>query len=83
MQFYDKVMIFPFTLGNMPAPEQTPTEEELQQTTQESSTSPGMETEATAITILASVKEQVFCSFLSIPTRNLVWVGLNILKIGV
>ncbi|XP_078232399.1 plakophilin-4 isoform X10 [Pogona vitticeps] len=42
----------------MPAPEQTPLEEGLQQTTQESSTSPGMETEATATTILASVKEQ-------------------------
>ncbi|XP_042314414.1 plakophilin-4 [Sceloporus undulatus] len=42
----------------MPAPEQTPLEEALQQTTQESSTSPAMETEATATTILASVKEQ-------------------------
>ncbi|XP_034987903.1 plakophilin-4 isoform X10 [Zootoca vivipara] len=42
----------------MPAPEQTSLEEGLQQTTQESSTSPGMETEATATTILASVKEQ-------------------------
>ncbi|XP_060633313.2 plakophilin-4 isoform X1 [Anolis sagrei] len=42
----------------MPAPEQTPLEEGLQQTTQESSTSPAMETEATATTILASVKEQ-------------------------
>ncbi|XP_048339491.1 plakophilin-4 isoform X9 [Sphaerodactylus townsendi] len=42
----------------MPAPEQTPLEEGLQQNPQESSTSPGMETEATATTILASVKEQ-------------------------
>ncbi|XP_028602220.2 plakophilin-4 isoform X7 [Podarcis muralis] len=42
----------------MPAPEQTSLEEGLQQTTQEPSTSPGMETEATATTILASVKEQ-------------------------
>ncbi|XP_053116000.1 plakophilin-4 isoform X11 [Hemicordylus capensis] len=42
----------------MPAPDQTPMEEGLQQTTQESSTGPGMETEATATTILASVKEQ-------------------------
>uniref|UniRef100_A0A8D0HI11 Plakophilin 4 n=1 Tax=Sphenodon punctatus TaxID=8508 RepID=A0A8D0HI11_SPHPU len=43
----------------MPAPEQTPlVEEGLQQTTQETSTSPGMEPEATATTILASVKEQ-------------------------
>lgn len=50
----------------MPAPEQTSLEEGLQQTTQEPSTSPGMETEATATTILASVKEQVlvFCGFL-------------------
>nr|XP_056717586.1 plakophilin-4 isoform X7 [Euleptes europaea] len=42
----------------MPAPEQTPLEEGLQQNPQESSTSTGMETEATATTILASVKEQ-------------------------
>ncbi|XP_074001470.1 plakophilin-4 isoform X3 [Numenius arquata] len=43
----------------MPAPEQTPmVEEGLPQTTQEPSTGPGMEPEATATTILASVKEQ-------------------------
>ncbi|NXP02481.1 PKP4 protein, partial [Thinocorus orbignyianus] len=43
----------------MPAPEQTPmVEEGLPQTTQEPSTGPGMEAEATATTILASVKEQ-------------------------
>ncbi|CAM2100446.1 unnamed protein product [Caretta caretta] len=43
----------------MPAPEQTPlVEEGLQQTTQETSTGPGMEPETTATTILASVKEQ-------------------------
>nr|XP_014430861.1 plakophilin-4 [Pelodiscus sinensis] len=43
----------------MPAPEQTPLGEEgLQQTTQETSTGPGMEPETTATTILASVKEQ-------------------------
>ncbi|XP_068936842.1 plakophilin-4 isoform X5 [Petaurus breviceps papuanus] len=43
----------------MPAPEQTPLlEEGLQQTSQESSTDPGMEPETTATTILASVKEQ-------------------------
>uniref|UniRef100_A0A7M4EP69 Plakophilin 4 n=1 Tax=Crocodylus porosus TaxID=8502 RepID=A0A7M4EP69_CROPO len=45
--------------GNMPAPEQTPlVEEGLQQTTQEISSGPGMESETTATTILASVKEQ-------------------------
>lgn len=44
----------------MPAPEQTPSVEEgLQQTTQETSSGPGMESETTATTILASVKEQV------------------------
>ncbi|KAM9235002.1 plakophilin-4 isoform 2-T2 [Leptosomus discolor] len=43
----------------MPAPEQTPmVEEGLPQTTQETSTGPGMEPETTATTILASVKEQ-------------------------
>lgn len=43
----------------MPAPEQTPVVEEgLLQATQETSTSPGMEPETTATTILASVKEQ-------------------------
>ncbi|XP_075789556.1 plakophilin-4 isoform X6 [Pelodiscus sinensis] len=43
----------------MPAPDQTPLGEEgLQQTTQETSTGPGMEPETTATTILASVKEQ-------------------------
>ncbi|KAM9031847.1 plakophilin-4 isoform X4 [Sarcophilus harrisii] len=43
----------------MPAPEQTPlVEEGLQQTSQETSTDPGMEPETTATTILASVKEQ-------------------------
>ncbi|KAM9284102.1 plakophilin-4 isoform 6-T6 [Cariama cristata] len=43
----------------MPAPEQTPVVEEgLPQTTQETSTGPGMEPETTATTILASVKEQ-------------------------
>ncbi|XP_019377901.1 PREDICTED: plakophilin-4 isoform X1 [Gavialis gangeticus] len=43
----------------MPAPEQTPlVEEGLQQTTQEISSGPGMESETTATTILASVKEQ-------------------------
>ncbi|XP_025055705.1 plakophilin-4 isoform X4 [Alligator sinensis] len=43
----------------MPAPEQTPlVEEGLQQTTQETSSGPGMESETTATTILASVKEQ-------------------------
>ncbi|XP_063174411.1 plakophilin-4 isoform X5 [Candoia aspera] len=42
----------------MPAPEQIPLEDGLQQTTQESSANPAMETEATATTILASVKEQ-------------------------
>uniref|UniRef100_A0A8C8R8B1 Plakophilin 4 n=1 Tax=Pelusios castaneus TaxID=367368 RepID=A0A8C8R8B1_9SAUR len=43
----------------MPAPEQTPlVEEGLQQTTQDTSTGPGMEPETTATTILASVKEQ-------------------------
>ncbi|NWU57099.1 PKP4 protein, partial [Dromas ardeola] len=43
----------------MPAPEQTPmVEEALPQTTQETSTGPGMEPETTATTILASVKEQ-------------------------
>ncbi|XP_059583346.1 plakophilin-4 isoform X2 [Alligator mississippiensis] len=43
----------------MPAPEQTPSVEEgLQQTTQETSSGPGMESETTATTILASVKEQ-------------------------
>ncbi|KYO17973.1 plakophilin-4 isoform C [Alligator mississippiensis] len=46
-------------VGNMPAPEQTPSVEEgLQQTTQETSSGPGMESETTATTILASVKEQ-------------------------
>uniref|UniRef100_A0A7N4P4T8 Plakophilin 4 n=1 Tax=Sarcophilus harrisii TaxID=9305 RepID=A0A7N4P4T8_SARHA len=45
--------------GGMPAPEQTPlVEEGLQQTSQETSTDPGMEPETTATTILASVKEQ-------------------------
>uniref|UniRef100_A0A8C5TD40 Plakophilin 4 n=1 Tax=Malurus cyaneus samueli TaxID=2593467 RepID=A0A8C5TD40_9PASS len=43
----------------MPAPEQSPgLEEGLLQTAQETSTGPGMETETTATTILASVKEQ-------------------------
>ncbi|XP_075286145.1 plakophilin-4 isoform X3 [Opisthocomus hoazin] len=43
----------------MPAPEQTPVVEEgLPQTTQETSTGPGVEPETTATTILASVKEQ-------------------------
>ncbi|KAM6268849.1 plakophilin-4 isoform 2-T4 [Porphyrio hochstetteri] len=43
----------------MPAPEQTPmVEEGLPQTAQEASPGPGMEPEATATTILASVKEQ-------------------------
>ncbi|NWS69798.1 PKP4 protein, partial [Crotophaga sulcirostris] len=43
----------------MPAPEQPPmVEEGLLQTTQETSTGPGMEPETTATTILASVKEQ-------------------------
>ncbi|NWT06442.1 PKP4 protein, partial [Mionectes macconnelli] len=43
----------------MPAPEQSPmVEEGLPQTTQETSTGPGMEPETTATTILASVKEQ-------------------------
>ncbi|NWW45471.1 PKP4 protein, partial [Pedionomus torquatus] len=43
----------------MPAPEQGPmVEEGLPQTTQEPATGPGMEPEATATTILASVKEQ-------------------------
>ncbi|KAM9287184.1 plakophilin-4 isoform 5-T5 [Morus bassanus] len=43
----------------MPAPEQTQmVEEGLPQTTQETSTGPGMEPETTATTILASVKEQ-------------------------
>ncbi|XP_054237163.1 plakophilin-4 isoform X3 [Indicator indicator] len=43
----------------MPAPEQIPmVEEGLPQTTQETSTGPGMEPETTATTILASVKEQ-------------------------
>ncbi|KAM6260737.1 plakophilin-4 isoform 5-T5 [Spheniscus humboldti] len=43
----------------MPAPEQTlVVEEGLPQTTQETSTGPGMEPETTATTILASVKEQ-------------------------
>ncbi|KFP06607.1 Plakophilin-4 [Calypte anna] len=43
----------------MPAPEQTPmVEEGLPQTSQETSTGPGMEPETTATTILASVKEQ-------------------------
>ncbi|XP_007669334.1 plakophilin-4 isoform X3 [Ornithorhynchus anatinus] len=43
----------------MPAPEQIPlVEEGLPQTTQDASTSPGMEPETTATTILASVKEQ-------------------------
>ncbi|XP_051479394.1 plakophilin-4 isoform X2 [Apus apus] len=47
------------TRGKMPAPEQTPmVEEGLPQTTQETSTGPGMEPETTATTILASVKEQ-------------------------
>ncbi|OXB82329.1 UNVERIFIED_CONTAM: hypothetical protein H355_004646 [Colinus virginianus] len=45
--------------GEMPAPEQTPmVDEGPPQTAQETSTSPGMEPEATATTILASVKEQ-------------------------
>ncbi|XP_074767512.1 plakophilin-4 isoform X3 [Athene noctua] len=45
--------------SKMPAPEQTPmVEEGLPQTTQETSTGPGMEPETTATTILASVKEQ-------------------------
>jgi len=49
-----------FVAGEMPAPEQTPVVEEgLLQATQETSTSPGMEPETTATTILASVKEQV------------------------
>lgn len=48
-----------FIAGEMPAPEQTPMVEEGLQTTQETATSPGMEPEATATTILASVKEQV------------------------
>ncbi|XP_031446694.1 plakophilin-4 isoform X2 [Phasianus colchicus] len=47
-----------FIAGEMPAPEQTPMVEEGLQTTQETSTSPGMEPETTATTILASVKEQ-------------------------
>lgn len=48
----------------MPAPEQTPmVEEGLPQTAQETSTSPGMEPETTATTILASVKEQVSALF--------------------
>ncbi|XP_058048258.1 plakophilin-4 isoform X6 [Ahaetulla prasina] len=42
----------------MPAPEQIPLEDGLQLTNQESSANPAMETEATATTILASVKEQ-------------------------
>ncbi|XP_070587669.1 plakophilin-4 isoform X8 [Erythrolamprus reginae] len=42
----------------MPAPEQIPLEDGLHPTNQESSTNPAMETEATATTILASVKEQ-------------------------
>ncbi|XP_026530360.1 plakophilin-4 isoform X4 [Notechis scutatus] len=42
----------------MPAPEQIPLEDGLQPTNQESSANPAMETEATATTILASVKEQ-------------------------
>ncbi|KAK9410652.1 plakophilin-4 [Crotalus adamanteus] len=42
----------------MPAPEQIPFEDGLQPNTQESSANPAMETEATATTILASVKEQ-------------------------
>nr|XP_009930484.1 PREDICTED: plakophilin-4 isoform X3 [Opisthocomus hoazin] len=43
----------------MPAPEQTAVVEEgLPQTTQETSTGPGVEPETTATTILASVKEQ-------------------------
>uniref|UniRef100_A0A8C0F9T8 Plakophilin 4 n=1 Tax=Bubo bubo TaxID=30461 RepID=A0A8C0F9T8_BUBBB len=48
-----------FNPSKMPAPEQTPmVEEGLPQTTQETSTGPGMEPETTATTILASVKEQ-------------------------
>ncbi|XP_010712254.2 plakophilin-4 isoform X3 [Meleagris gallopavo] len=47
-----------FIAGKMPAPEQTPMVEEGLQTAQETSTSPGMEPETTATTILASVKEQ-------------------------
>lgn len=51
----------------MPAPEQTPmVEEGLPQTTQETSTGPGMEPETTATTILASVKEQVYALFSAI-----------------
>lgn len=46
--------------GTMPAPEQIPLEDGLQPTNHESSANPAMETEATATTILASVKEQVF-----------------------
>lgn len=64
----------------MPAPEQTPTEEGLQQTTQESSTSPGMETEATAITILASVKEQVFFNLLDIYLSETSYGEIKYLK---
>ncbi|OXB55421.1 hypothetical protein ASZ78_014549 [Callipepla squamata] len=50
---------YTLTSGEMPAPEQTPmVDEGPPQTAQETSTSPGMEPEATATTILASVKEQ-------------------------
>lgn len=41
-------------------------EEGLPQTTQETSTGPGMEAETTATTILASVKEQVYALFSAI-----------------
>lgn len=58
----------------MPAPEQTPmVEEGLPQTTQEASTGPGMESETTATTILASVKEQVHSLFSEIQYR--LWVN--------
>uniref|UniRef100_A0A8C9EYW8 Plakophilin 4 n=2 Tax=Pavo cristatus TaxID=9049 RepID=A0A8C9EYW8_PAVCR len=66
----------------MPAPEQSPVVEEGLQTAQGTSTSPGMEAEATATTILASVKEQVhkcgslsdnFFSFRSSTEKSFPW----------